>query len=112
MVSDPKSRHSVDLEVERRVAATVAPDYFDFDDIRGVQIWGQAQAVTGAADRGKARELLEARYPYIKRLCERGSTLGEAYAKAELYRLQPVRMVFIDNTRGFGHNDILDLAGF
>jgi uncharacterized protein len=57
-VSDPRSRHSTDLEVDARVAATVAADYFDFDDIGGVQISGRAHAIVGAADRTNARLLL------------------------------------------------------
>src|SRR5208337_3890492 len=41
-VSDPGSRHSVDLGAEPRIAATVAPDCFDMDDVRGVQLSGNA----------------------------------------------------------------------
>jgi hypothetical protein len=28
----------------------------------------------------------------------------------EFYRLEPTRMVLIDNSRGFGHKDTLDLT--
>ncbi len=39
-VSEPASQHSRDIEADQRVAATVAPDYSDFEAIRGVQIAG------------------------------------------------------------------------
>jgi uncharacterized protein len=60
-VSDPKSRHSVDLEIGGRVAATIAPDYFDVDHICGVQISGRAHVIAGSTNRTNARLLLEAR---------------------------------------------------
>jgi uncharacterized protein YhbP (UPF0306 family) len=47
-VSDPKSRHSRELETQARVATTIAPDYTDFSIIRGVQIWGVAYKVSGS----------------------------------------------------------------
>jgi hypothetical protein len=36
--------------------------------------------------------------------------LGEAYQRVEYYRLEPTRLVLIDNSRGFGHKDILELG--
>jgi len=108
-ISDPTSRHSTDVEADARVAATVAPDYADIDDIRGVQISGYACAVTGASHRANARRLLEARYPCVKQLSHGAPALREAYARGEFYRLDPCRVVLIDNGRGFGHKETLDL---
>jgi uncharacterized protein YhbP (UPF0306 family) len=92
-----------------RVAATVAPDYSDMDDIRGVQISGRAHVITGASDCANARSLLEARYPCVKRLSEGESALREAYENISFYRLEPACMVLINNSRGFGHKDTLDV---
>jgi uncharacterized protein YhbP (UPF0306 family) len=110
--SDPESRHSTDLEADAGIAATVAPDYFDLDEIRGVQISGHAHAIIGQAPRTNAQLLLEARYPYLRRLTQEPSTLRDAYTRMKLYRLEPTRMVLIDNSRGFGHKDTLDLKSF
>lgn len=107
-VSDPKSRHSTELAANARVAATVAHDYFEFADIRGVQISGHAHAITDASERAKARLMLEARYPCLKRMSEGPPALREAYQRAEFYRLEPTRLVLIDNSRGFGHKDTLE----
>jgi len=106
-VSDPRTRHSVELETDPRVAATVAPDYRDFDEICGVQISGDAHRIVHASERRLARTLLEARYPSLKHLSDR-PPVKQAYESAELYRLVPRRMVIIDNKRGFGHKDALD----
>jgi len=109
-VSDPNSRHSAELTADARVAATVAPDYIEFDKIRGVQVAGQAHVITDPSKRANARLMLHARYPWLKRMSESLSALRQAYQRAEFYRLEPTRMVLIDNSRGFGHKDILDVA--
>jgi uncharacterized protein YhbP (UPF0306 family) len=109
-VSDPSSRHSIELEADARVAATVAPDYFDFGDIRGVQLSGHAHVMTIASDSANARLLLEARYPALKQLAQGPPALREAYARVKFYRLTPRRLVLIDNSRGFGHKDTLELG--
>ncbi len=107
-ISDPNSRHSVEIEADRRVAATIAPDYRDFDEVCGVQISGDAYRVADASERRRAQALLAARYPFLGRLSDGPPAMKDAYESAELYRLDPHRMVIIDNQRGFGHKDTLD----
>jgi uncharacterized protein YhbP (UPF0306 family) len=108
-VSDPKSRHSADIEDNACVAATIAPDCFDIDEIRGVQISGHAHEMSGEGARAHARRLLEARYPRVKPLFGASSAMREVYARMEFYRLEPTRMVLIDNSHGFGHKETLEL---
>jgi uncharacterized protein YhbP (UPF0306 family) len=108
-VSDPGSRHSLEIAHNPRVAATIAPDCFEIADIHGMQISGRAHAITDACHRANARRLLEARYPYAKRLLDGRSGSRELHASMAFYRLEPTRMVLIDNGRGFGHKETLDL---
>lgn len=108
-VSDPDTRHSHDIEAEPRVAATIAPDYTDFAMIRGVQISGMARRIEGADERARLLALLEARYAFLRQMAVAPPKLREAWARTAVYRLQPARMVWIDNTRGFGHKETLDL---
>jgi len=107
-VSDPQTQHSRAVEINPLVAATVAPDYRDFDEICGVQLCGVAYRITDAAERHAARGLLEARYPFLQRQSDRPG-VKEAYDAADFYRLVPRKIVIIDNKRGFGHKDTLDL---
>lgn len=109
-VSDVDTRHSRDIEAAPRVAATVAPDTSDFAVIRGVQVSGTARRVAAASDRAHHLALLEARYPFLGQLASGPAKLREAYAKTAVYRLQPARIVWIDNTQGFGHKETLDLS--
>ena len=43
-VSDPASRHSVEVGADTRVAATIARDYSDYATIQGLQASGRAPA--------------------------------------------------------------------
>jgi uncharacterized protein len=109
-VSDPTSQHSVELSAGGHVAATIAPDYFDFSDIRGVQITGRAYLIAAATENAKARALLQARYPALLQLAHAPPALRESYARAAFYRLEPTRITLIDNSCGFGHKDTIELA--
>ncbi len=105
-VSDPASRHSVELEADARVAATIARDYADFAAICGLQVAGRARRIVEASDRQRARQLLEARYDFLKEAAH--GALRDNYRHAEIYRLDGVRFVLIDNARGFGHKDVFE----
>jgi uncharacterized protein len=107
-VSDPTSRHSVELEAGATVAATIATDYADYATIQGLQLSGRARRLADDAELARARTILETRYPFLKQLLD--ADVRDRYARAQIYRLDVVRFVLIDNTRGFGHKDVLDVA--
>ena len=107
-VSDWQSTHSRNIAINPQVSATIAPDYSDFDEVCGVQIFGEAHQLSDAAERDGARALLATRYPTLQRLSD-CPMIEQAYSSAEAYRLVPNRIIMIDNRRGFGHKDTLDL---
>ncbi len=109
-VSEPDTQHSREIEADSRVAATVAPDYSDFAAIRGVQIAGVARRVMAADERLRHIALLEARYAFLRQLAAGPLKLREAFARTAVYRLQPARIVLIDNTKGFGHKETLEVT--
>ena len=78
-LSDPASRHSRDVDAESRVAATIAADYPDFAEIRGLQIRGSARRL-GQNERARHLTLLEARYAFLKRSAEGPKKMHDAYA--------------------------------
>ena len=108
--SEPDTQHSREIEADPRVAATVAPDYSDFAAIRGVQIAGVASRVVVADERERHKALLEARYPFLRQLAAGPFELRQAFARSTVYRLQPSRIVLIDNTKGFGHKETLEIS--
>jgi uncharacterized protein YhbP (UPF0306 family) len=109
-VSEPDTQHSREIEADHRVAATVAPDYSDFTAIRGVQIAGAAHRVVAADERMRHLAKLESRYPFLGQLAAGPLKLRQAYARTAVYRLQPARIVLIDNTKGFGHKETLEIS--
>jgi hypothetical protein len=110
-VSDPDSRHSRELEAQPQCAATIAPDYDDFKEIRGLQIHGRACRLKGAAARAKGIARLAARYAFLMQFFSGPADLVRQMSKAAVYRLDPQRIALIDNSKGFGHRDILELDG-
>lgn len=109
-VSDRDSTHSTNIGASPQVSATIAPDYHDFNEICGVQIFGDAHRLDGAATPDNARRLLAARYPILQQISDK-SILKRAYLRAEPYQLVPHRIVMIDNRLAFAHKETLDLRG-
>ena len=108
-VSDPDSRHSRDLEADARVAATIAPDTADHARVRGAQIHGVARRVRDIDERARLLALLVQRYAFLAKPKDAPPKMAAAFDAAGVYRLQPARIVLIDNSRGFGHKDTLVL---
>jgi uncharacterized protein YhbP (UPF0306 family) len=108
--SDPGTRHSLAIERNPRVAATVAPDYGDFRLIRGLQIFGRARRLVEAGEAAHARELLRRRFAFLRELEALPAALRAALDKAAYYRLDPDTLTLIDNTRRFGDKRTLRIA--
>lgn len=107
-VSDPTSRHSIHLECQRRVAATIAGDCSDYSRISGLQVFGEADKIVDAAECEQSRRRLELRFRFMSDLGDAPDRLRDAYRRAAFYRLTPSRFVLIDNSRGFGSKEAVD----
>jgi len=108
-MSDPKSRHSQELERNPRVAATIAPDYTDFAEIRGLQIAGTAMRLASAGDILHGTTLMLGRYGFLRTLATAPESLRKAFNRSGFYRLQPETITLIDNTVAFGHKETLTI---
>ena len=107
-MSDTETRHSRHIEARPRVTATVAPDYSDFRLIRGLQIFGTARRLAGVESLATARRMVS-RYGFLSELASGPPALRAAFEKAGFYCLEPQTITLIDNTRGFGTKDTLEL---
>src|SRR3972149_9603721 len=107
-MSDTETRHSRHIAVRPRVTATVAPDYADFRLIRGVQIFGTARRLAGNDSLATVRRM-GSRYGFLAELANGPAALRAAFDKAGVYCLEPPRLTYMDNTRGFGHKESLEL---
>ena len=103
-ISSPASRHSRNLATYAAVAATVHEDYFDWREIKGIQVEGTVEPVSGAEE-ARVRGLYGKKFPIAADLAAAPAAIVAAFAKVRWYRLTAVRAYFVDNSAGFGHRD-------
>jgi uncharacterized protein YhbP (UPF0306 family) len=108
-LSAPSSRHSVNLARAPRIAATVNADTADWRRVKGVQLEGVAQELSGDAAR-RAQALYGRKYPLVGRLATAPPAIAAAMARVRWYRLVPERLYFVDNAVAFGHRCEIGLA--
>lgn len=106
-LSKPSSLHGVHIGEGGPVAATVSEDYGDWELIQGVQLWGDARLLKGAA-RAAAMALYVARFPFVSDLLKQ-PRLAELIAGIGVYRITPRRLAFTDNTTGVFGREVLEV---
>lgn len=101
------TRHGQNMAQNKYAAATIQEDYHDWPTIQGIQLEGGVQLLDGAA-RDEAIRLYQAKYPFVS---PNNPAIGPALAKVNWYRLRPRRLHFIDNRKGLGHRDEVEMTG-
>lgn len=107
-LSSPHSRHGRDLAQDPRCAATVQQDTGDWTRIQGIQLEGRAVALEGD-EAQLARRHYGEKFALVGQAQLAPAPIAAALAKVRWYRLQLAQLHFIDNRRGFGHRDSVDL---
>ncbi len=100
-LSAAHTRHAQNIASNPQVAATIQQDYADWREIKGVQLEGSVQQLTGAA-REMAIALYKTRFPFLQ---DAPPPVQRAFDQVNWYRLTPTRLYLIDNSQGFGHRD-------
>lgn len=109
-LSAKTTRHALNIASDSRVAATIQLDYERWQDIKGVQMEGLVVELSGL-DKAHALALYTAKFPVVQGALQAPRALVQALARVSWYRFTPDRLYFIDNSKGFGHRDELDLSG-
>ncbi|MBI4788533.1 MAG: pyridoxamine 5'-phosphate oxidase family protein [Chloroflexi bacterium] len=107
-LSDPKTLHIQNLTREPRVSATIHGQSQGWQDIRGVQISGEAERVDDLADRARGYQLYIAKYAFVGQWLPNVAALGQLHKQlgvVELYKITPRWVRWIDNTQAFGHKE-------
>jgi len=105
-LSAATTRHARNVAAHPRVAATIQEDYRDWQEIKGVQLEGDVHRLE-AAQRDAAIALYARKFPITgERTPE---PIARALARVDFYELFPIRLYFVDNSRGFGHRDDVPL---
>ena len=107
-LSSPNTRHCRNLALDARCAATIQEDYSDWAEIKGIQLEGRVTELQGDEERC-AQTLYGEKFPIASPLGNVPSAIVKALARVRWFRLVPERFHFIDNSKGFGHRDEIDL---
>jgi len=106
-LSKTSSLHGEHIGGRGPVAVTVTESYDDWEEIRGVQMWGEARLLTGAVKAG-ALALYVSRFPFVRDIIKRPS-MAELMRGMGVYRVEPARVAFTDNLTGVFGREVLDL---
>ncbi len=106
-LSKTTSLHGKDIGKQAPVAVTVSEEYEDWRRIQGVQLWGSAKLLTGMSRAG-ALARYSARFPFVKELLH-VSGLGRQLRDIAVYRVEPERFGFTDNTSGLFGRETLQI---
>ena len=107
-LSKPSSLHGEHIGEGAAVAATITEPYDDWTAIQGVQLWGEARRLKGAA-RVSALAVYLARFPFVDDIVRRPG-MASLMKGMGVYRVQPRRVAFTDNTTGVFGREILQLV--
>ncbi len=105
-LSAKQTRHTKDLTLDPRVAAAIQEDYRDWPDIKGIQLEGVVNKLTGKECR-YGWSLYQDKFPFI---VSAGAQIQSALRRVNWFRLRPDRLYFIDNSLGLGHRDSVDIS--
>jgi hypothetical protein len=107
-LSSPTSRHGGNIGDDAEVAATIQEDYSDWREIKGIQLEGRAKRLEGA-ERAEAEARFGAKFPRLVSPALVPGAIARALRLVAWYELEPTRVYFVDNSRGFGHRDEIPL---
>ena len=99
------SQKFANIDRDQRVSLTVGRDYDEPGKIEGLSIAALASQVTDPDQRDKAYRLLVERHPAFAAFPRPDSR------EAVFMRAAPRMITLIDYSRGFGHSDIITIAG-
>ena len=103
-VSETRTRHALHIEGNASVAVTISDDHRDWRTITGIQLEGTCLLLDAI---GAARPLAwyARKFPFV-------AQLGAAFASVRCYKITPRWVRLVDNTRGFGFKEELDVTPY
>lgn len=108
-LSDPQSRHIQEALEGGQVSAAIHAPSFDWQEIRGMQMSGQVEHVSGKIEALKAAGAYLRKFPFTKDFFTSGITLDiaafESRFGVKLYRFDPSLTYYLDNKIRFGFRE-------
>ena len=112
-ISDPDTRHVREGLRSGTVAVAIHGAHQFWATIRGIQMQGRLEAVA-PGDRPRVEALYFARFTDVGMLVRSPADatqarIAEKFRGSNFYHITPLRLRYIDNTRGFGRPEEIDL---
>ncbi len=104
-LSASHTRHAQNITASPRVAATIQEDYADWSTIQGIQLEGLVRRLSGVEQEAALRRYAD-KFLFLQQPI---AVVEAALSRVTWYCLSPDRLYFVDNGRGFGHRDEIDL---
>jgi uncharacterized protein YhbP (UPF0306 family) len=108
-LSKPTSIHGEHIGEAAPVAVTVTEEYEDWEAIQGVQLWGVARLLHGAA-KAAAFALYLKRFPFVRDLA-RHPVHAATLRDVGVYQVEPKRIGLTDNAAGVFGRKIFEVVG-
>lgn len=105
--TEEKTRHGSHLLMNPVVAATIQEDYRDWREIKGIQLRGEATPV-GTLEKTRVTALFVRKFPSMS-IFLAGPKTAAALARAEVYKLVPNEIWYLDNRKGFSTRQKISL---
>jgi hypothetical protein len=93
--SEEASQHGRDLAANPRAAVAIYPECYDWQDVRGLQMRGEAHPVAPGAEWEHAWQAYQDKFPFTIQL-------SKLVARNQLFVFSPEWIRLVDNRRGFG----------
>lgn len=110
-LSDPDTRHSLNIAQNPQTSVAIHEDYRDWRIIQGIQMEGRAELMGTTSRAIRPMRLYVAKYHFLGDLRNPPPALAKALATTRVYRFVATRVYFIDNAKGLGHREEVELAG-
>jgi len=101
------TRHALNIASNSRVSGTIQENYRNWESIKGIQLEGFIEKLANR-DLRKALNVYARKFPLI---AEDKEPVKAALSGVNWYRLRPDLLYLIDNSKGFGHRDEINLTG-
>lgn len=108
--SSPNSRHCRNLAVNPACSATIHPVADAWQEIKGLQIEGEAEPISGMSGKATALAAYLQKFPFAHGLLANPAETVRSINKAALYVLRPSRILYLDNSLGFGARHCADIV--
>src|SRR5664279_955563 len=100
--SSPASRHSRNLIANPLCAATLHPSSVSWREIKGLQMEGMAECVTGVEATAHALLVYCTKFPFARDLISNPLEMGKKTLNVRAHVFRPRRIHYLDNALGFG----------